>query len=69
VNDSLASGNPMRSNLPIRIRGSDSSALKIAKRRLDEPLLMVRKCMDAAFAPENPAALMGQFELFALLGS
>jgi hypothetical protein len=43
--------------------------LKIAKRRLDEPLLMVRKCMDAAFAPENPAALMGQFELFALLGS
>src|SRR5947207_12002168 len=42
VNDSLASENPIRSNLPLSTRGSDSSAWKSAKRRLDEPLLMVR---------------------------
>src|SRR2546426_11562314 len=41
VNVSLASGNPIRSNFPIKICGSDSLALKSAKRRLDEPLLMV----------------------------
>src|SRR5437667_674955 len=42
VADSLASGNPIRSNFPIRICGSDSPTLKSAKRRLDEPLLMAR---------------------------
>src|SRR5436309_6555233 len=42
VTESLASGNPIRSNFPIRIGGSDSPTLKSAKRRLDEPLLMAR---------------------------
>jgi hypothetical protein len=49
VNDSLASGNPIRSNFPFRICGSDLPTLKSAKRRLDEPLLMAKTCIDFRF--------------------